>query len=103
MKYDKKIIDRILNEEFEKVIEASMTRGFAKAIEAYQDIQLKQQKLRKAFVSETNPKKKEKLKQALIKMHKVVQKAESDFNAALMQEPVNLDENSVWVGKRKNK
>ena len=103
MKYDKSIIEEILKEEFEKVMEASMTKGFAKAIEAYQDVQLKQQKLRKAFVAEKDPKKKEKLKAGLIKMHKVVQKAELDFNRALMQEPIDLDEKAVWVGKRKNK
>lgn len=103
MKYDKSIIEEILKEEFEKVMEASMTKGFAKAIEVYQDVQLKQQKLRKAFVAEKDPKKKEKLKAALIKMHKVVQKAELDFNRALMQEPIDLDEKAVWVGKRKSK
>ena len=36
-------------------------------------------------------------------MHKVVQKAELDFNRALMQEPIDLDEKAVWVGKRKSK
>ena len=102
MKNSKKIKE-IINEEMERIIEASMTKGFKKAIETYQDVQLKQQKLRKAFVAEKNPKKREQLKQALIKMHKVVQKAELDFNRALMQEPIDLDEKAVWVGKRKNK
>ena len=55
-----------------------------KAVEKLKDIQLKQQKLRKAFVSEKNPKKKERLKQALIKMHKLVKNAESEFNNALI-------------------
>ena len=66
-KITKEQLKEILSEEFEKVMEASMTKGFAKAIEAYQAVQLKQQKLRKAFVAEKNPKKKEKLKNALIK------------------------------------
>mgnify|MGYP003141280394 FL=1 len=85
-------IKDIIKEEVQKMLEASMTKGFRKAVEALQDIQLKQQKLRKAFVAEKNPKKKEKLKQALIKMHKVVQKAELDFNRAISNEPVDLDE-----------
>mgnify|MGYP001197989178 CR=1 FL=1 len=103
MKNSKKIKE-IINEEMERIIEASMTKGFKKAIEAYQDVQLKQQKLRKAFVAEKNPKKREQLKQALIKMHKIVKKAESDFNAALMQEPVDLDENaSYYLDKKKDK
>jgi len=83
----------ILKEEVEAAInEASITRRFSKAVEAYRTIQLKQQDLRKKFVGEKDPKKKEALKQALIDLHKKVQKAESDFNAALKIEPVDLDE-----------
>mgnify|MGYP003154933014 CR=1 FL=1 len=83
----------ILKEEIEAVLkEASITRRFSKAVEAYRTIQLKQQDLRKKFVGEKDPKKKEALKQALIDLHKKVQKAESDFNAALRIEPVDLDE-----------
>jgi hypothetical protein len=83
----------ILKEEVEAAInEASITRRFSKAVEAYRTIQLKQQDLRKKFVGEKDPKKKEALKQALIDLHKKVQKAESDFNAALRIEPVDLDE-----------
>ena len=85
-------IQDLIKEEVQKMLEASITKGFRKAVEALQDVQLKQQKLRKAFVAETNPKKKEKLKQALIKMHKIVQKAELDFNRAISNEPVDLDE-----------
>jgi len=83
----------ILKEEVEAAInEASITRRFSKAVEAYRTIQLKQQDLRKKFVGEKDPKKKEALKQSLIDLHKKVQKAESDFNAALRIEPVDLDE-----------
>ena len=97
-------IREIINEEFYRVLEASMTRGFSKAVEAYQEVQLKQQKLRKAFVAEKNPKKREQLKNALIKKHKIVQKAELDFNRALMQEPVDLDEKLVfYFDKKKDK
>jgi len=88
-------IKDLIKEEVQKMLEASMTKGFRKAVEALQDIQLKQQQLRKAFVAETNPKKKEKLKQALIKMHKIVQKAELDLNRAISNEPVDLDELDV--------
>ena len=88
-------IKDLIKEEVQKMLEASMTKGFRKAVEALQDIQLKQQKLRKAFVAEKNPKKKEKLKQALISMHKIVQKAELDFNRAISNEPVDLEEIDV--------
>lgn len=86
----------ILKEELESVLqEASITKRFSKAVEAYRTIQVKQQDLRKKFVGEKDPKKKEALKQALISLHKKVQKAESDFNAALKTEPVDLDENNL--------
>ena len=88
-------IKDLIKEEVQMMLEASMTKGFRKAVEALQDIQLKQQKLRKAFVNEKDPKKKEKYKQALIKMHKVVQKAELDFNRAISNEPVDLEEIDV--------
>ena len=88
-------IKDLIKEEVQKMLEASITKGFKKAVEALQDVQLKQQKLRKAFVAEKNPKKKEQLKQALIKMHKVVQKAELDFNRAISNEPVDLEELDV--------
>ena len=88
-------IKDLIKEEVQKMLEASMTKGFRKAVEALQNIQLKQQELRKAFVAEKNPKKKEKLTQALIKMHKVVQKAELDFNRAISNEPVDLEELDV--------
>ena len=88
-------IEDLIKEEVQKMLEASMTKGFRKAVEALQDVQLKQQQLRKAFVAEKKPKKKEKMKQALIKMHKIVQKAELDFNNALRSEPVELEELDV--------
>ena len=80
-------IKDLIKEEVQKMLEISMTKKFRKAVEALQDVQLKQQQLRKAFVAEKNPNKKEKLKQALIKMHKIVQKAELDFNRAVHNEP----------------
>ena len=53
----------ILKEEVEAAInEASITRRFSKAVEAYRTIQLKQQDLRKKFVGEKDPKKKEALR-----------------------------------------
>ena len=77
----------IINEEIEGIVEASMSRKFKKATEALYDVQLKQQQLRKKFVAEKDPAKREKMKKELIAMHKVVQKVQSAFNAALMQEP----------------
>jgi hypothetical protein len=80
-------IQDLIKEEVQKMLEVSMTKKFRKSVEALQDVQLKQQQLRKAFVAESDPKKKEKFKQALIKMHKIVQKAELDFNRAVQMEP----------------
>ena len=88
-------IKKIINEEVLSLLEASITKGFRKAVEALQSIQLKQQQLRKGFVAEKDPKKKEEYKQALIKMHKIVQKAELDFNRAISNEPVELEEKVV--------
>ena len=65
-----------------------MTKKFSKAVEELQNVQLAQQKLRKKFVAEKDSKKKEKLKQYIIKMHKVVQKVEQNFNDAIKSEPV---------------
>ena len=56
MKVTKAKIRQILKEELTRIKEASMSRGFSKAVEAYQDVQLKQQKLRKAFVAEKKSK-----------------------------------------------
>ena len=87
-------IREIIKEEVRKIhriFEAGPTRGFAKAAEAMYDAELQQQKLRKAFVAEKNPKKKEKLKSALILMHKKVQKLQSAFNAVLRDEPIDLE------------
>jgi hypothetical protein len=83
---NKNRLQEIITEEF--ILVESITKNFAKAVEAYQQIQLKQQQLRKKFVAEKDAKKKEKLKNDLIKLHKIVQKAESDFNMALKTEPV---------------
>jgi|TARA_R110000822_G_scaffold76828_5_gene184689 hypothetical protein len=80
-------IKNIIKEEVHKLLEASITKGFRKAVEALQKAQLAQQTLRKAFVAEKDPKQKEKLKQSLIKMHKVVQKVEVEFNDVLRNEP----------------
>ena len=86
----------IINEEIDQIVEASMSRKFRKATEALYDVQLKQQQLRKKFVAEKDPKKREKMKAELIKLHKIVQKVQSAFNAALMQEPAgDLEELDV--------
>ena len=84
-------IKKIIKEELVDVILEKITRNFSKAVEAYQEIQIQQQKLRKKFVSEKDPKKKEALKQSLITLHKKIQKAESDFNSALKSEPIEDD------------
>jgi hypothetical protein len=84
-------IQQIINEELAEIILESITKNFTKAIETYKKIQLNQQQLRKKFVSEKDPNKKERLKKALIKMHKDVVKAEKEFNKALHSEPIEDD------------
>jgi len=84
-------LQEIIKEELVDVLIENITRRFSKAVEAYQKIQLQQQQLRKKFVDEKDPKKKEALKQSLITLHKKVQKAESDFNSALKSEPIEDD------------
>jgi len=81
-------VSKIITEELVDLVLESITKNFTRAIETYKKIQLNQQDLRKAFVGEKDPKKKEKLKQALIKMHAKVVKAEKDFNKALQTEPI---------------
>ena len=89
-------IKEIIFEEVSSILEASITKNFTKAVEALQKIQLAQQKLRKAFVAEKDPKKKEKLKADLIKIHKSVQKAELEFNQAIKNEPIDyMDEGKL--------
>ena len=88
----KKILKEIIEEEVSFIEERFMSAKFRKAIEAYQDLQLKQQQLQKAFVGTKDPKKREKLKKDLIKMHYAVKKAEAAFNAALHVEPVEFEE-----------
>ena len=100
MKIIKAKIREILKEELTRIKEASMSIGFSKAVEYYQEVSLKQQKLQKAFIAD----KRAKLKQALLKIHKLVKKAEEGFNKALMQEPVDLDEKLVfYFDKKKDK
>ena len=87
-------IREIIKEEIRKIsriFEVRPSRKFAKAAEKLYDAQLKQQQLQKKFVAEKNPKKKEALKKLLIDMHRYVQKVQSAFNAALNQEPVDLE------------
>ena len=90
-------IKKIVKEELASALIENISRRFSKAVEAYKKIQLKQQELRTKFISEKDPKKKESLKQALIKLHKKVERAESDFNDVLKSEPV--DESIVLEGK----
>ena len=98
MKKDR--LHEIISEEVLNMVEVSMTRKFRKAVEELQKVQLAQQQLRKKFVAEKDSKKKEKLKQDIIKLHKVVQKAELEFNQAIKAEPIELDEalitEDVW-------
>ena len=52
-------LQEIISEEVRNMLEVSMTRKFRKAVEELQKVQLAQQQLRKKFVGEKDPKKKE--------------------------------------------
>jgi len=71
---------------------AMVSKELMKATEKMHAEQLKQQELQKKFVTETDPKKKEKMKADLIAQHKAVKKAEADFQEALGREHVDYDD-----------
>jgi hypothetical protein len=82
-----------------RIFEAGPSRAFKKAAEALYDAELAQQQLRKKFVAEKNPKKKEAMKANLIKMHTAVRKIQSAFDAVLRDEPVDL---SMEISEARN-
>lgn len=87
------MLKKIIREELKriaKLFEAGPSKVFAKAAEALYDAELAQQQLRKKFVAEKDPAKKEALKANLIKMHKAVAAIQSKFDAVLRDEPVDL-------------
>jgi len=88
------MLKRIIKEELirvAKIFEAGPSRAFRKAAEALHAAELAQQQLRKKFVAEKDPKKKEAMKADLIKMHKSVRQIQSAFDAVLRNEPVDLE------------
>jgi hypothetical protein len=70
----------------------SVSKELMKATEKMHAEQLKQQELQKKFVTETDPKKKEKMKADLIAQHKAVKKVEAAFQEALGREHVDYDD-----------
>ena len=83
-------IKKIIKEELKSIIleKAKVSVKFRKTMETLYDIELEQQQLRKKFVSEKNPTKKEAMKKELIALHKRAKNAQLDFNKALANEPV---------------
>ena len=89
-------IQQIIKEEVHTMLEASISKRFQKAVETLQSGMLKQQQLGKKFMVEKNPAKKEKIKQALIAIRKVIKKAELDYESALYNEPAGeLEETDI--------
>jgi len=89
-------IKKVISEEVHNILEASISKRFQKAVETLQSNMLKQQQLGKKFMAEKNPAKKEKIKQALIAIRKVIKKAELDYESALYKEPAGeLEETDV--------
>ena len=104
MKITTNELENMIAEEVAFVQERFMSGKFRKAIEKYQELQVQQQKLQKAFVGTKDTKKREKLKAALVVISKKVKAAEADFNRALHVEPVDmyegkLNENITLKGK----
>ena len=87
---DKTKLREIIKEEIQNIKENSISQGFQKAVENYKKVMIKKQDLQKAFLSAKNPAAKEKAKQAIIKFHPSVVKAEKEFKLALQNEPVDL-------------
>jgi hypothetical protein len=91
----KSAIKKLIKEELKSMIieKARMSSKFRKAMEALYDVEYEQQELRKKFVAEKNPAKKEAMKKDLIALHKRVKAVQADFNKALSTEPVgDMDE-----------
>tara|TARA_R100000005_G_C4991259_1_gene198637 strand:+ start:171 stop:464 length:294 start_codon:yes stop_codon:yes gene_type:complete len=83
-------ISKIVSEEIGKIKEASISKRFQKATEEYQKIELKMQTIVKKFIAEKNPKKKEQYKNQLRDLTVKKKKAEQEFKAALLGEPITL-------------
>jgi len=99
----KSFLKKIIKEEFQSIIleKAKMSSTFRKAMEALYDIEYKQQELRKKFVGEKNPAKKEAMKKDLVALHKKVQLANLNFNKALANEPIEGLEEGTTMKKNK--
>lgn len=95
MKITTNELENMIAEEVAFVQERFMSGKFRKAIEKYQELQVQQQKLQKAFVGTKDATKREKLKAALVAISKKVKAAEADFNRALHVEPVDMYESEV--------
>ena len=96
----------LIKEEIKKALsEFKVSKKFKKAVEAYQALLLQRQELLKKQKETVNkfksakPEDKQKMKPELISLHKEVQalnskiaKAERAYNAAIMGEPVELED-----------
>ena len=90
----------IINEAKVQEAAGTVSKELMKATDKFHAEQIKLQDIQKKFVSETDPAKKEKLKKEVITQHKVVKKAEADFQTTLGREDIDYDD-EMFEGIRK--
>ena len=92
-----KALDKLGLKENKLTEKASITKGFQKAVEALQSVQLEMQKIVKKFVAEKDPVKKGKYKEILRELTAEKKAREAEFEAALSVEPIDLEESADWT------
>ena len=101
----KATLQKLVKEELKSMIfeKAKMSMAFRKTMEDLYDLELEQQELRKKFVAEKNPAKREAMKKNIITLHKKVKGAQIDFNKALATEPVDPSINEAILNEASKK
>ena len=90
----------VINEAKVQEAAGTVSKELMKATDKFHVEQIKLQDIQKKFVSETDPAKKEKLKKEVIAQHKIVKKAEDDFQTTLGREDIDYDD-EMFEGIRK--
>ena len=90
----------IINEAKVQEAAGTVSKELMKATDKFHAEQIKLQDIQKKFVTETDPAKKEKLKKEVIAQHKIVKKAEDDFQTTLGREDIDYDD-EMFEGIRK--
>jgi hypothetical protein len=105
-KRDLKKAQKVIDEngyQYESAVQeaaGTVSKELMKATDKFHAEQIKLQDIQKKFVTETDPAKKEKLKKEVIAQHKIVKKAEDDFQTTLGREDIDYDD-EMFEGIRK--